>query len=277
MMSCQEIRELFPEYLGGRLSPEESRDVESHLAACETCRLELAEAKAVWTALGELPDEEPSPVLRGRFYAMLASEKRLASENRNLEGEAGPSLAGRLDGWLRSWWPRRPAVQFGLALLVLVAGLGIGTRLRTAATADGELVQLRREFQQMRQEVALSMLKQDSSSERLRAVSLSSEIERPTPSLVGALLNTLNTDPNTNVRLAAANALMLFSDQPGMPDKLVQSLAAQKSPLVQVALIDLLIGMHERKSLQALKQLIETRDINPDVKKHAEDGLRDLT
>ena len=70
---------------------------------------------------------------------------------------------------------------------------------------------------------------------------------------------------------------MMFSDQPGVLDQLALSLAHQESPLVQVALIDLLIGIQEKKSLQALKQLIQTQDINPDVKKHAEDKLNDLT
>jgi hypothetical protein len=271
-MNCPDFKELFPDYLTGQLPSQSVQDLKAHLSECESCRVELHEMASTWTALGKLPDEEPGPALRGRFYAMLESEKR------SLERTVKPSLAERVDGWMRSWWPRRPALQFGLTLVVLIAGLGIGSKFRQAAPPpNGEMAQLRGEFQEMQQLVSLSMLKQNSSSERLRAVSLSTEIDKPTPALLNALTNTLNSDSNINVRLAAVDALMLFSDQPGVLDQLILSLAHQESPLVQVALIDLLIGIQEKKSLQALKNLIQTQDVDPEVKKHAEDKMKDLT
>ena len=271
-MNCPEFKELFPDYLTGQLSSQSVQDLKAHLSECDSCRLELHEMTSTWAALGKLPDEAPGPALRGRFYAMLESEKQ------RLHDEQKPSLAERLDSLVRSWWPRRPALQFGLTLVVLIAGLGIGSKFHQAAPPpNGEMAQLRGEFKEMQQLVSLSMLKQSSSSERLRAVSLSTEVDKPDPSLLNALTNTLNSDSNVNVRLAAVDALMLFSDQPGVLDQLILSLAHQKSPLVQVALIDLLIGIKEKKSLQALRALIQTQDVDPEVKKHAEDKMKDLT
>lgn len=270
-MNCSDFIELLPDYLTGQLSPQSVQDVDAHLSKCGSCRQELAEMTSAWAALGELPEEEPGPALRGRFYAMLENEKR------SLEKESRPALSDRLDAWVRAWWPRRPAMQLGLSLVVLIAGLGIGSRFRPAATPNGEMAQLRGEVQQMQQLVSLSMLKEDSSSERLRAVSLSTEVDQPTPDLLHALINTLNSDSNVNVRLAAVDALMLFNDQPGVLDQLAVSLVHQESPLVQVALIDLLIGIKEKKSLQALRTLIQTQDVDPEVKQHAEDKLKDLT
>ena len=41
-MSCDEIFELLPEYVGGGLSKELRGKVAFHLASCEECRLETA-------------------------------------------------------------------------------------------------------------------------------------------------------------------------------------------------------------------------------------------
>jgi HEAT repeat protein len=90
------------------------------------------------------------------------------------------------------------------------------------------------------------------------------------------LVNTLNTDPNINVRLAAVEALYLFRNQPGVRDNLTNSLALQDSPLVQVALIDLLVEIREQRASEALKALIKNEKLNPDVKKLAEQGIKQL-
>ena len=67
-MSHDEIRESLPGYALRALAPEEVRDVEAHLAACEECRRELAvfEEAASSLAAGFAP-EEPPAALRGRI------------------------------------------------------------------------------------------------------------------------------------------------------------------------------------------------------------------
>jgi HEAT repeat protein len=93
---------------------------------------------------------------------------------------------------------------------------------------------------------------------------------------LAALVSTLNSDPSPNVRLAAVEALYLFRNQPGVKESLVESLAAQSSPLVQVALIDLLVEIREQRASEALKTLIKNEKLDPDVKKLAEQGIKQL-
>ncbi len=58
-MNCEEIGELLPDYLQGRLSADHAGVVEKHLAECATC----GEEAALWKKLALLPEEQPSPAL----------------------------------------------------------------------------------------------------------------------------------------------------------------------------------------------------------------------
>lgn len=268
-MNCQELKELFPDYLTGELDQEITAEVEAHLSACESCRLETARMSSTWSALGDLPDEDPSPALHGRFYDMLEEEKLRA---------AAPETSPRrkfLRELFGSWRPRL-AFQFAPALVFMIAGLWIGSQWRPDGQSDGEITQLRSEFHEMQQMMSLSLLKQSSGSERLQGVSLSSQISDPSQPLLKTLMNTLNTDPSVNVRLAAVDAMAVFGNVPGVADELTLSLARQESPLVQVALIDLLVIIQEKKAIDALRNLIKTQDVNPSVKEHAENKIQDF-
>jgi anti-sigma factor RsiW len=68
-MNCEEIGELLPDYLHGRLSSDGAGVVEKHLSECAAC----GEEAALWKKLALLPEEQPSPALESRFKAMLES------------------------------------------------------------------------------------------------------------------------------------------------------------------------------------------------------------
>ena len=71
-------------------------------------------------------------------------------------------------------------------------------------------------------------------------------------------------------------SLFLFAHQPGIRERLTQSLARQTSPVVQIALIDLLVASREKQAAEALAQLIKNRQIRPEVREHAESGIKRL-
>jgi hypothetical protein len=58
---------------------------------------------------------------------------------------------------------------------------------------------------------------------------------------------------------------------------LIQSLTRQKSPLVQISLIDLMVALQERRSLQILRQLTNDEKLNQAVRQRAEWGLKQLS
>jgi len=271
-MNCNDLRNLMTDYLAGQLSPESLREFESHRSECADCRAELEQMESVWVSLGDMPDREPGPGVRSRFYSMLEDEKRRVARAER------KSWMKRIDEWLASWWPRRPAVQMAMVVAFLVVGLAAGSRLDTgtAATPNGEIAQLRGEVEQMQQMVSLSLLNETSTSERLRGVNWSTRVAEPSDALLASLTNTLESDPNENVRLAAVDALALFRDEPGVVDALTAALAQETSPMVQIALIDLMTVIQERRALEALRGFIETNNIDPSVKEHAKNSINDF-
>jgi len=272
-MNCHPIREMFAEYLLGDLNSSALADVRTHLSSCPACREELESLSAVWAKLGVLPREQPGPDLRRRFYDMLEAYKEgMEKETR------GVNIGQILSRWVGRIMPRRPVYQFALSLVLLSAGLATGYLLNGRRPAlENEMVLLRSEVRDMRQTIAMSMLKQASPSERLMGVSWSAQLEQPDKKILQALLETLDNDPNTNVRLAAVDALYLFYDHPQVKAGLAPSLGLQTSPLVQLALIDLLVEIRERRAAEALRILIQDEKLNPEVKKRAEIGLARLS
>src|SRR5688572_19779849 len=128
----------------------------------------------------------------------------------------------------------------------------------------------------MRQLVTLALLKQPSASERLRGVNWSHRVGQPGREVLDALLRTLDSDPNVNVRLAAVDALQQFAGDATVRKGLLRSLAAQKSLLVQIELIGLMVELKEKDSVPVLKQMLEQQKLNPDVRQSAERGLQKL-
>src|SRR5260370_879282 len=115
----------------------------------------------------------------------------------------------------------------------------------------------------MRQLVALSMLQQESPSQRLEGVSWTRREDRLDPQVLSALKHTLRNDPSVDVRLAALDALIRHSAQPQVRSSVVDALQEQQSPLVQVALIDQLVEWRDPQAAQHLEKLRQSRNLNP--------------
>ncbi|MFZ2053620.1 MAG: zf-HC2 domain-containing protein [Candidatus Aminicenantales bacterium] len=273
-MNCKRMKDLLADYLAGELDEKTLSEAQGHLAGCTACREELESLSAIWTKLGVLPREQPSAAMRSRFYDMLEAYK----EGLEKSGTTA-RIYHSIPIWLSRLMPRRPVYQIALALVLIIAGLGSGylLNIRSRSAARTEVAGLRQEVDEMRRTVAVSLLKQASPSERLMGVSWSARLDRPGDEIIAALLETLDHDRNVNVRLAAVDALYLFYNYPEVKQGLVRSLAGQTSPLVQLSLIDLLVGIRERRAAEALGQLIQDEKLNPKVKKRAELGLAQLS
>ncbi|MDD8027007.1 MAG: HEAT repeat domain-containing protein [Acidobacteriota bacterium] len=273
-MSCDEIRSLFPDALTGELDAADRAKLEIHIAGCPFCGDELRLLSETWARLGILPTERPSASLSGRFYAMLEAERRQIEAAGQAEAATKRSKRRALFSGRR--FPR-PAFQFGLGALILTAGLGAGLLLGARGTIGGRAATLRGEVDDLRQTVAVALLDKPSSSDRLQGLSYTRQISRPGQATLDALLRTLDEDSSVSVRLAAADALYLFTGDPTVKDGILASLALQESPIVQVALIDLLVDMREKRAVDSLRTLIGKPSVDPAVRKQAENGIRQLT
>ncbi len=261
-MNCDRAKSLLGEYVAQELSASRLMEVDEHLEGCPACRGELVELQQVWRLMGRLPSPEPSPILRMRFTDMVAAYK---------EGQRSSGLH-RLEQWLRGVWPQRPAWQAGLAAACLLVGLGGGFLIgvgRPAGGASPELLALRGEVAGMRQVLTLSLLQQQSPSDRLKGVNWSAQVEQPAPEVPDALLAAVERDENVNVRLAAVDALHGFVGEERIRMGLLSSLPRQDSQLVQIAIIDVLSQKRHPDSTQALSRFARSEGIDVSVKKRA--------
>ena len=255
-MNCEQARTQFVDYWRGTLE-DPVGEFRAHLDSCERCQSEAHELRDLWGTLGALPEEDPSLDLRVRFYDSLRAW-------RQREGERRKAL----------WWMRRPAFQAASAVAILVIGITAGYFVRGRDTS--EVSQLRGEVYNMRQLVALSLLQQQNASDRLRGVNYAYRVEQSDPQVLSALLTTLDHDSNVNVRLAAVDAVRNFTDSPIGRKGLVQALAKQDSPLVQIAILDQIVELHEKSAMPAIQFLLSGQDVNPDVRQRAQWALKQL-
>ena len=252
-MTCDQAR---VQMLGGG----EEKDFAEHVASCESCRNEVSRIGTLWQSLDLLPLEEPSGQVRDRFYEMLGAYR---------QGLASAEPPHRFH-----WW------QMAAAAALLTVGVGLGYIVRGngpfPGQAPAEVSQLREEVANMRQLVALSLMQQQSASDRLRGVTWAYQAEPSDREILEALVTAVNHDTNVNVRLAAVDALRRFSASPETRRAVVDALPSQSTPLVQVALIDLLVDFKERSAEGVLKTLAENRDANDGVRQQARWALEKL-
>lgn len=298
-MKCEEITSALIDLSGEDGDPALRKQVEQHLLTCEKCALDAQELNTLLQRMETSPSRQPGPALRENFEYMLRSEsEKLAAAG----GLKGPLSAGRSPlrssptgtSILRRMITGESTIgRIAAIFLVLAIGIWIGTRLpgspsrrQVAASSSsggspdspsrGEIAGLKNEVKDMKEALLFTLLKEESASQRLRAVSYTEDISNPDQTIINALVMTLNHDKNTNVRLAALYSLARYSDNPAVRDSLVRSLNIQTEPIVQIVLINLLTEMKEVKAIKPLRDIISNEKTLKDVRSMAEKGLRTL-
>jgi anti-sigma factor RsiW len=265
-MNCEQIAELLPDYLQGSLDRERAEQVEQHCGHCANC----AQDVEMWKKLALLPADQPSPESRARFEAMLHAYPA-TSADRSVPAQSVQDPGKRSTRWARLDWLRSPLGAAAWSVALLVIGVAVGMRVNNSTPAHSdELTAMHSELASMRQLVALSMLQQQSASERLQGVSWSVREAHLDPQIQSALLRTLRYDGSVDVRLAALDALSRHATQPQLRKGIGDALQEQQSPLVQVALIDQLAEWRDPDAVQRLRNFQQTPNLNPAVRQRAE-------
>jgi cell division protein FtsN len=131
-------------------------------------------------------------------------------------------------------------------------------------------------FDEKKQVLFAGLNDMSSSSQRLNAAVKAYQFKDTDKDIVNALVKTMNTDPNTNVRLAALDALSRFYREPYVKQQLVASLTKQKDPMVQIELIQLLTKMKQTSILKELEKITNDENTLKAVKDQAYSGIYTL-
>jgi hypothetical protein len=267
-MKCEEVEQKMIDYLDNNLDSGMRQEIEKHLESCERCLDELNESQQILNLISKDEMVKPDESLRINFYHMLHSEIKKGEEKSSIPDHK------HFTPWYNSSGYR---VAAGLALLI--CGTFIGLLIRSGLNnsyASNELRQLHSEISDLKKATMFTMLKEESSSDRIQAVRYVEDLDKPDQNVIDVLVKTLNNDKNINVRMAAAYALSKFADQRMVSDSLVKSLSLQSEPILQVTLINILAERKEKSALKPIQEIIANRSTMKEVRAVAQNSLRVL-
>lgn len=117
--SHEEYQENLGAYILGALPELEAEVLEKHVAACDSCRSELAHLRPVTAALARsVPQVDPPPSLKTALMATVRSEA---------EARAGTPARPSGESWFRRWLAGlQPRAAVAMALSVLALGVVVG-------------------------------------------------------------------------------------------------------------------------------------------------------
>ena len=276
-MNCQRIQDNFIDYQSGALPPHESTQVRDHLKTCPTCQREWADLQLTLLTLDKLPEPEPSSRLRANFYAMLEDTQS------ELDAPSPFALArSRLDGFFARLLPSRPALQFAFTFALLLVGVFVGNRFvasadpvvvtQTDPATQQELADLRARIESMDQLVSTHLVKQPANN-RLRGVLAALNEDDANERTLAKLLNSLAFDPSVNVRLTALEALYAHVDLAPVRAGVMSALPRERSPLVQVAMVDFVVASRDPEAASTLDRLARDPSVDTVVREAARRGL----
>lgn len=248
----EQYSKLVTAYLDGSITPEQEKQLHKLLDTGEIQLEELEELEQIYASMEHLPVPEPGERIRNRFYQMLAEE----------QNSKGSSLSETIRQFAASFQIRRVAAALGIFLV----GMLVGNWQTPFQDYRHQLDRLSTEVSQMREVMMLSLLDNDSATERLKAVNISTDMQPADNQIAEALLKTLNNDPNVNVRLAAIEALLHHASNPLVREGMVSAITAQESPIVQAALADAMLILQEKRSIEEFKKLLESNGLDRNVR-----------
>ncbi|MFD2570798.1 HEAT repeat domain-containing protein [Spirosoma soli] len=223
-----------------------------------------------------VPEHLQTHAAQFRYFAEARTQHPSLLFSNQLAAKMNPPAPGpvrRLTNWV---------ARIAASLALLIVGFGGGllyTQWRSdrneqqPTAANGDVTPAL----EMKKVLAFEQTPKTSASERIQAVNQSYELARVDQDITQLLINTLNFDANVNVRLAACQALLRFEEEPGVREALIQSLAIQTDPNVQITLIDMLVSIKEKRAIKQIQQLARNQQVLDVVRLKAEEGLNRLS
>jgi hypothetical protein len=121
-----------------------------------------------------------------------------------------------------------------------------------------------------------SLRNMESPASRINATAAAERLPNQGNDVIDALIQTLNSDPNSNVRLAALDGLARLYQESYARGKLADALKKQRDPVVQIALINLLVRMRVSGIMEQLDKMANDENTQQAVKDCAYSGILEL-
>ncbi len=200
---------------------------------------------------------QPSAQMQARFYQMLSHAQSTEASMSREQSKPKESLLERLGLF-------KPAFQ--VLLLIVMFSFGWSIPSNKLSEQSQYTANLENKVETLNVMVALSMLKKESTAERLAGLDYAKNVSLDDQRLLNSLLGLLNGDRSSAVRLSVVDVLAASQQQYKIQDKIVDSLSKQTNPIVQVALVDLLQS-YSNLSQRQLQKIYANEDLDEEVKR----------
>ena len=296
MINEEELEKHFADYLEGNLGRKKTKELFDFLSKNPEYKSEFEELKLFYENLPKAKYPELGNEIDKNFYDFLEKEKGLGFKifknwksviryAAMLVAIAGSYFWGYSNSKTLITYKEKP-IDLPISIVKKAIDLPTNTlssypsKVSKEEEVIKEIKSIKNDLmgiQETQKKMILNMLKRDSAVDRLFAINSSFDLQVADDTLLRALVKTLDYDPNFNVRLAAVDALGRFNNSSFIRNALVNSLLKQNDPSLQLALIDLLTIIKERKAVNAFSMIIESSESPEYVKEKAEKGMKLLT
>ena len=213
--------------------------------------------RTLWAELEGLPREAPSADMRRSFYREL-ERATTAGWSERVRGWLG--LSGNM-GWIT-------------ATACVLIGVSMGQMLNESGNAEPSRMQaLEESVALLNRELILDRLQDSAAGKRLRGVIDAESVVQDDIEIARALLLRATEDSVQSVRYAAIDALGPSLGSTSVGIEIMSLLENAESPLVQLALVDLVLRNGSNSQLEYLLQLADTGRLHPDLIKHVNKSL----
>jgi hypothetical protein len=253
IMDCELVKINLPEYIDRKLDEKASDAIRNHLGSCSSCQALHSELSSFLNYMDSFPAPEVPEGMKEEFMEMVASLKIQEKKKARL---------------IPMWTKIAAMVVFAFSTYWL--GFQVGSH-------KGEIVQnqLTSEISTQKQQVLLASLRDYTGPQKIDAVYSISTTENVSAELIDALVHTMNSDKNTNVRLAAISALSGMMDKnERVKTELIKSLTVQENPLLQISLIQVLTEKGVKEAKQQIETITNNEKTDESVKAYAKDMMK---
>lgn len=252
-MKCEEVKLELPEYIDGTLDDQTAEAVRSHLESCDECRRLHSEMNSFLKFTDSFPEEKAPAGMKDEFMKMLEDEMPQKQRQVLL-----------IPAWMKV------AAMLVVALVTYSTGYYMGNEKGEEKAQHLEVA-----LNQTKQQVLLAGLKEYTGPQKIEAVYNISQSGLSGDALVDALVNTMNSDRNVNVRLAAINALSgMMKDNEKVKKELIRSLSLQNNALLQISLIQVLTESGVKEAKDEIESIVNSEKTDENVKAYAKDMIK---
>jgi hypothetical protein len=262
-MEKTKLESMLIDYIDNKLNTVDRQQVEQELVRNPEAYQLYEELKEVMHVMDRAARLEPSQGMKNKFDDLLKEEMAVNKKTKTV-----------------FFQPVVYRAAAAVALLVVGGWIGFTISKQNAIKDAHEKEQLAILAEEMAimKDMMAKMNNDQSASQRIQGVNVALTMtSTPDDEIVKALVKTMNEDNNSNVRLAALEALSKFIGDKEVRKSLIESLGKQKDPIVQIQLIQLLVKIKEKGVVDDLQKIVDDEGTIQAVKDEAYSGIMRLS